>query len=62
MILINHHNRTFLHHLSSHSTHKTCEERTNLRGGQTLLGQLEDLLLDIIGRQLQPLNRKKGKP
>jgi hypothetical protein len=28
---------------------------TNLRWGQSLLGQLEDLFLDIIRCQLQPL-------
>lgn len=31
---------------------------TNLRWGQSLLGQLEDLFLDIIRGQLQPLEEK----
>lgn len=31
---------------------------TDLRGGQALLGQLEDLLFDIIGCELQPLQGK----
>lgn len=31
---------------------------TDLRGGQTLLGQLEDLLFDIIRCELQPLQVK----
>lgn len=31
---------------------------TDLGGGQALLGQLEDLLLDIVGCELQPLQGK----
>ena len=30
------------------------KDNTDLRGGQTLLGQLEDLFLDLSGAQLQP--------
>lgn len=30
------------------------QNHTNLRRGQTLLGQLEDLLFDIVGCELQP--------
>lgn len=30
------------------------EDDTDLGGGQTLLGQLEDLVLDVIGGQLEP--------
>jgi len=31
------------------------EDHTNLGGGQTLLGQLEDLVLDLVGGELEPL-------
>merc|ERR1719245_2712099 len=31
------------------------EDDTNLRGGQTLLGQLENVFLDLIGSQFQPV-------
>ena len=31
------------------------EDDTNLGGGQTLLGELEDLVLNLVGGQLQPL-------
>ena len=31
------------------------EDDTNLRWGQTLLGQLEDLVLDLIRSELEPL-------
>lgn len=34
---------------------QTSELLTNLRGGQTLLGQLENLLFDIIRGEFQPL-------
>lgn len=32
---------------------------TNLGGGQTLLGQLKDLLFDVIRGEFQPLKVKK---
>jgi len=31
------------------------EDHTNLGGGQTLLGQLEDLVLNLVGGELEPL-------
>lgn len=34
---------------------------TNLGGGQTLLGQLEDLLFDVIRGEFQPLKVKKTR-
>lgn len=41
--------KTYLGH-----TMRVPQDNTDLRGGQTLFGQLEDLLFDIIGCELQP--------
>lgn len=40
------------------SVPQVSETLTDLRGGQTLFGQLEDLLFDIIRCELQPLEVK----
>ena len=34
------------------------EDDTNLGGGQTLLGELEDLVLNLVRGQLQPLGHR----
>lgn len=36
---------------------RVTEDDTNLRGGQTLLGELADVVLDVLGGDLEPRRR-----
>lgn len=48
-------------HAEAAGPSKSPRTLTNLGGGQTLLGQLKDLLLDVIRGEFQPLKVKKRR-